>query len=49
MRKTDRYVHSLNFSLFMGGPDVIGAQNLGALCLWVGTVASEKLLDILVR
>lgn len=47
MRKTDRYVHALNFSLFVGGPDVIGAQNLGALCIWAGTVASERLLFIL--
>ncbi len=47
MRKTDRYVHALNFSLFVGGPDVIGAQNLGALCIWVGTVPSDRLLFIL--
>lgn len=47
MRKKDRYAHSLNFTLYVGGPDVIGAQNLGALCLWVGTVPSDKLLTIL--
>lgn len=47
MRPTDRYVHALNFTLFVGGPDVIGAQNLGALCLWVGTIPSERLLFIL--
>jgi phenylacetate-CoA ligase len=47
MRKSDRYVHALNFSLFIGGPDVIGAQNLGALCIWAGTVPSERLLFIL--
>lgn len=47
MRKTDRYVHALNFSLFVGGPDVIGAQNLGALCIWAGTIPSERLLFIL--
>lgn len=47
MRKSDRYVHALNFSLFVGGPDVIGAQNLGALCIWAGTVPSERLLFIL--
>lgn len=47
MRKTDRYVHALNFSLFVGGPDVIGAQNLGALCIWAGTVPSDRLLFIL--
>lgn len=47
MRKNDRYVHALNFSLHIGGPDVIGAQNLGALCIWAGTIPSEKLLFIL--
>ncbi len=47
MRPTDRYVHALNFTLFVGGPDVIGAQNLGALCLWAGTIPSERLLFIL--
>lgn len=47
MRKTDRYAHALNFTLFVGGPDVIGAQNLGALCIWIGTVPSERLLYIL--
>lgn len=47
MRNTDRYVHALNFTLFVGGPDVIGAQNLGALCIWAGTVSSERLLFIL--
>ena len=47
MRPTDRYVHALNFSLFVGGPDVIGAQNLGALCIWAGTVPSDRLLFIL--
>ncbi|WP_422445694.1 phenylacetate--CoA ligase family protein [Thermoanaerobacterium sp. DL9XJH110] len=47
MRPHDRYVHALNFSLFVGGPDVIGAQNLGALCIWAGTLPSERLLFIL--
>lgn len=47
MRQHDRYVHALNFSLFVGGPDVIGAQNLGALCIWAGTLPSERLLFIL--
>lgn len=47
MRPTDRYVHALNFTLFVGGPDVIGAQNLGALCIWAGTVPSDRLLFIL--
>lgn len=47
MRKTDRYVHALNFTLFVGGPDVIAAQNLGALCIWAGTIPSDRLLFIL--
>lgn len=44
MRPQDRYLHALNFSLFVGGPDVIGAQNLGALCIWGGTQPSDRLL-----
>ncbi len=47
MRNKDRYVHALNFTLFVGGPDVIGAQNLGALCIWAGTIPSDRLLFIL--
>ena len=47
MRPTDRYVHALNFSLFVGGPDVIGAQKLGALCIWAGAIPSDRLLFIL--
>lgn len=47
MRPNDRYVHALNFSLYVGGSDVIGAQNLGALCIWGGTLPSERLLFIL--
>lgn len=47
MRPEDRYVHALNFTLFVGGPDVIGAQNLGALCFWAGAIPSERLLFIL--
>lgn len=47
MRPSDRYVHGLNFSLYVGGPDVIGAQNIGALCVWGGTLPSERLLYIL--
>ena len=30
LRPTDRYCHALNFSLFVGGPCVLGAQKLGA-------------------
>jgi phenylacetate-CoA ligase len=44
MRANDRYLHALNFSLFVGGPDVIGAQKLGALTIWGGTLPAEKLL-----
>jgi len=47
MRPKDRYLHALNFSLFIGGPDVIGAQNLGALSIWAGTVPSDRLLFIM--
>lgn len=44
MRPEDRYLHALNFTLFVGGPDVIGAQKLGALCVWAGTVPADRLL-----
>jgi len=47
LRPTDRYAHSLNFSLFVGGPCVLGAQKLGALSIHAGTVPSERLLTIL--
>lgn len=47
MRKNDRYIHALNFSLYVGGPDVIGAQRLGALCIWGGTLPSERLIFVL--
>ncbi len=47
LRPHDRYAHSLNFSLFVGGPCVLGAQKLGALCIHAGTVPSERLLAIL--
>ncbi|HWQ67141.1 MAG TPA: phenylacetate--CoA ligase [Methanospirillum sp.] len=43
----DRYCHALNFSLFVGGPCVIGAQKLGALCIHAGTIPSDRLLAIL--
>lgn len=44
MRETDRYLHALNFSMFVGGPDVIGAQRLGALTIWGGTLPADRLL-----
>jgi len=47
LRPEDRYCHSLNFSLFVGGPCVLGAQKLGALSIHAGTVPSERLLSIL--
>ena len=47
MRPHDRYAHSLNFSLFIGGPCVLGAQKLGALTIHAGTLPSERLLAIL--
>ncbi len=46
MRPADRYCHALNFTLFVGGPDVIGAQKVGALCIWAGAIPSERLLAI---
>ncbi len=46
MRPTDRYCHALNFTLFVGGPDVIGAMKVGALTIWAGTIPSERLLSI---
>lgn len=46
MRPTDRYVHALNFTLFVGGPDVIGAMKVGALTIWAGAIPSDKLLLI---
>jgi phenylacetate-CoA ligase len=47
LRSDDRYCHSLNFSLFVGGPCVLGAQKLGALSIHAGTVPSERLLTII--
>jgi phenylacetate-CoA ligase len=47
LRPEDRYCHALNFSLFVGGPCVLGAQKLGALSIHAGTVPSERLLAIL--
>ena len=44
MRNHDRYLHALNFSLFVGGPDVIAAQRVGALSVWAGTVPADRLL-----
>ena len=44
MRPNDRYLHAMNMALYVGGPDVIGAQELGALGIWVGAVPSARLL-----
>jgi phenylacetate-CoA ligase len=49
MRPNDRYCHALNFTLFVGGPDVIGAQKVGALCIWAGAIPAERLLSILMQ
>ena len=32
---------------YVGGPDVIGAQRLGALAIWVGAVPSDRLIFVL--
>lgn len=47
LRAEDRYCHALNFSLFVGGPCVLGAQKLGALTIHAGTIPSERLLMII--
>jgi phenylacetate-CoA ligase len=47
LRPEDRYCHSLNFSLFVGGPCVLGAQALGALSIHAGTLPSDRLLGVL--
>ena len=47
MRKHDRYMHGINFSLFVGGPCVLGAQKLGAMGIWSGTLPSDRLLFII--
>lgn len=47
LRPHDRYCHALNFSLFVGGPCVLGAQKLGALSIHAGTLPSERLLAVL--
>jgi len=47
MRPEDRYCHSLNMSLFIGGPCVLGAQKLGALSIHAGTVPSERLFQLI--
>lgn len=44
MRPKDRYLHGMNFALYVGGPCTIGAQELGALTIWVGAVPSDRLL-----
>ena len=46
LRAEDRYCHALNFSLFVGGPCVLGAQKVGALTIHAGTIPSDRLLMI---
>jgi len=47
LRDNDRYCHALNFSLFVGGPCVLGAQKVGALSIHAGTIPSERLLGLI--
>jgi len=47
LRKSDRYCHALNMSLFVGGPCVLGAQKIGALSIHAGTLPSERLIKII--
>jgi len=47
LRATDRYCHALNFSLFVGGPCVLGAQKIGALSIHAGTLPSERLIKVI--
>jgi len=47
LRSHDRYCHALNFSLFVGGPCVLGAQKVGALSIHAGTLPSERLLALI--
>lgn len=47
LRPGDRYCHALNFSLFVGGPCVLGAQKVGALSIHAGTIPSERLLMLI--
>jgi len=47
LRKSDRYCHALNMSLFVGGPCVLGAQKIGALSIHAGTMPSERLIKII--
>lgn len=49
LRPGDVYCHSLQFTLFVGGPDVLGAMKVGAMTLWAGAIPSERLIDILVK
>lgn len=44
MRPNDRYLHGMNFAFYVGGPCVVGAQNLGALAIWAGAIPSDRLL-----
>ena len=46
-QSTEARLFGLNFALYVGGPDVMGAQELGALAIWVGAVPSDRLLFVL--
>lgn len=47
LRRHHRYCHALNFSLFVGGPCVLGAQRIGALSIHAGTLPSERLIMVI--
>ena len=49
VRKTDRYIHLLNFSLFISGMGPFGPINLGATTIFGGTLPSDRLLSIMKR
>ncbi len=47
LRPNDRYIHSLNLSLFVAAVDVLGAEKTGAMCIWGGVLPFEKMFEIL--
>lgn len=49
MRPDDRYCHALDLALYVSGPNVLGAQKVGALCIWAGTMDAERMLAIIQR
>ena len=47
VREKDRYIHLLNFSLFISGMGPFGPMNLGATTIFGGTLPSDRLLYIM--